>query len=454
MSFRVIDEVPVDPGSARVYPEGWQSWSPTTWYPVGREGHWPQGARQHTMRFRPGVALPERGVQGEGLLVLDPGDGQPARRYATVDASEQVASIRARLDMDTVVVSATDEVATSTHAEGPMAALTSYGEQFAARAGVVELRPAPRVWSSWYQYFLDVTAADIAENAAAFDDHDLPFDLVQIDDGWSHGIGESTRLTAGFAALPRLVDQIHAAGRQVGIWLAPFLVGVDSDLARRHPDWCVGPAGYNWGQDLTGLDLTHPGVREHLFATVRGLGDLGVGYLKLDFLYGGAVDGRRRHDVTAVAAYRSGLELIREAAGPETFVLGCGAPILPSVGLVDAMRVSPDTFHEGAEDGSDGLRGRMSLIARAWQQGRFWINDPDCLVARPSYRLREGWADTVREFGGLRSSSDRVAALDQWGLETTRALLRDAPAPAPFSAAVLESSRTIATDHDSGVAPR
>ena len=28
----LVDEVPVDPARARVYAEGWQSWSPATWF--------------------------------------------------------------------------------------------------------------------------------------------------------------------------------------------------------------------------------------------------------------------------------------------------------------------------------------------------------------------------------------------------------------------------------------
>ena len=118
-----------------------------------------------------------------------------------------------------------------------------------------------------------------------------------------------------------------------------------------------------------------------------------------------------------MAAYRSGLALIRDVVGPEVYLVGCGAPLLPSVGLVDAMRVSPDTFHEGGEDGSAGLRGLMPLAARAWQQGRFWVNDPDCLVARPSYPLRERWADAVDGASAACGRfSDRVAELDEWGL--------------------------------------
>lgn len=431
MTFHPVDELRVDPRQLRVYAEGWQSWSPTSWSRWGT-GPRPAEAWEHTMRFRPGTELPADGVQGEGLLVVDPGTGDPVRRYAVHDALESVASVRAALEGEVLSVSADGDLDSSSH-DRPVAALTTYGDAFARPAGGGQMRAAPRVWCSWYRYFEDVTARDISENAAALADHGLEVDVIQIDDGWSGGIGEWLRPTDGFPELGRLVDEIRATGRRVGIWLAPFFVGIDSALATEHPEWLTAGAGRNWGQDMVGLDLTHPGVRDYLHAAVAGLAGLGVDYFKLDFLYAGAVPAERHEAVSGIAAYRSGLELLRDAAGPDAYLLGCGAPILPSVGLVDAMRVSPDTFHEGGEDGSHGLRGRMSLVARAWQQGRFWINDPDCLVVRPSYGQREEWARTVADFGGLRSCSDRLAELDDWGLATTRALL-DTPAPAgPFS---------------------
>jgi alpha-galactosidase len=40
---------------------------------------------------------------------------------------------------------------------------------------------------------------------------------------------------------------------------------------------------------------------------------------------------------------------------------------------------------------------------------------------------REEWAGHVERFGGLRASSDRLESLDEWGLETTRRLLRASP---------------------------
>ena len=93
MSFRPVDEVPVGP-DARVYAEGWQSWSPATWYAAGAAPLTPAEDWQHTMRFRPGAALDPTGVQAEGLLVVDPGDGTPVRWYAARSLTDQCQSDR------------------------------------------------------------------------------------------------------------------------------------------------------------------------------------------------------------------------------------------------------------------------------------------------------------------------------------------------------------------------
>jgi alpha-galactosidase len=424
----VIDEIPVDPATARVYAEGWQSWSPATWYAAGTTGQAPHEDSQHLMRFRPGTPVAPTGVQGEGLLVVEPGTGAPARLFAAPDLVT-IPTLRAELVGNRVVVRSNGPVTMRAHGGGGVAALSAYGDE----VGVAPTSVPPRVWCSWYHYFEDVTTADVEENLDSIEREDLAVDVVQVDDGWSPGLGEGLLEADSFGSLPALVDRIRGSGRRAGIWLAPFLVGAETTLAREHPDWLVGPAGRNWDQELLGLDLSHPGVRELLSGHLERLTGLGIDFFKLDFLYAGAVPGPRHDDVDPVAAYRSGLSLIREVVGDDAYLLGCGAPLLPSVGLADAMRVSPDTFHEGGEDGSTGLRGLMPLAARAWQQGRLWVNDPDCVVARPSYSQRERWAEVARRYGGLRTISDRIGELDDWGLRTVRKLLADGGRPGPLS---------------------
>lgn len=434
-----VDELAVDPDRVLVYAEGWQSWSPTRVYGGGDPSPHPEAAWELAMRFREGHRGGVAQWAGEGLLVVDPGTGGPVRRYALAgDARDAVPTIHATLQGGRVQVVSSGAVEQQDFAS-TTAALTDFGAVFAARAGVERLRPAPRVWCSWYRHFEQVGVDDVREACRDLTRLEVPVDVVQLDDGWSRGLGEGLEPADGFDDLAALVDEVRASGRRAGIWLAPFAVGRDTSLAREHPDWLVGYAGYNWGQDMVALDLTHPAVRDLLHASVSRLVGLGIDYLKLDFTYAGAVAGRRHTGASPVAAYRAGLELVREAAGDDCFLLGCGAPVLPSVGVVDAMRVSPDTFHQGGEDGSRGLRGRPGAAARAWQQGRFWVNDADCLVARPDYSLREPWARTIEEYGGLRSCSDRLAELDDWGLRTTRRLLASAPGPVPFSDDVVTS---------------
>lgn len=436
----LVDEVRVDPTTARVYAEGWQSWSPATWAPATARGRVPAQADEHLMRYRPGTAVSREGPQGEGLLVVDPGTGAPARRYGGTDLLD-VPTLRVALRGDTLLVRSTGAVDVSDHADGE-SALVAHGDALAG--AVPPLLPPPTVWCSWYRYFEQVTADDVLEAVRDLDHHDVAVDVVQVDDGWSQGLGEGLAPAERFGSLDRVVDRVRSSGRRTGLWLAPFVVGAGTTLAREHPQWLVGAAGRNWGQDLVGLDLTHPEVREMLADALRRVVAAGVDYLKLDFLYAGAVPGARHDDVDGVAAYRSGLELVREVVGPDVHLVGCGAPLLPSVGLVDAMRVSPDTFHEGAADGSSGLRGLMPLAARTWQQGRLWVNDPDCVVARPSYAGRERWAQAARQLGGLRSFSDRLGELDAWGLQEVRRLVEEGGRSEPFGADVLARSAAVA----------
>jgi alpha-galactosidase len=431
----VLATVAVDRERAQVYEHGWQSWSPTTAYRLDQRPFRPVSDLRRIGNYRPERMAPDDVFWGEGLLAVDPGTGDGVHVFAAPSASGPVPSIRAEVAGDTVVVSADGEI-TSVVMDGDAGldgALARWADGFAAAAGVGPLRPPPTAWCSWYHYFERVTQDDIEENLRAIDDLRLDIDVVQIDDGYQAEIGDWLLLSDRFASLEDIVGRIRGAGRRAGIWVAPFLVGERSVLAREHPDWLVGDAepGTGWGdQHLSSLDVTHPGAEAYLrevFGTFRGLG---IDYFKIDFIYAGAMEGQRTEPgTTGVAAYRRGLEVIREAIGPDSYLLGCGAPILPSVGLVDAMRVGPDIAHHFEPLDGDLSQPSQRAAAqntrwRGWQHGRFWVNDADCLVAAPHVERREEWAEVVERYSGMRVSSDRLRELDDWGLETTRRLLR------------------------------
>lgn len=425
-AFEVVAEIPVRGDRAHVYPEGWQSWSPTDWYPISGSQPRPQEPWQHAMRFRPGVGLPQKGFQAEGILAVDPGNGSPVCGFVA-SSPDEVPSLRVRLVGEVAVVSSNGPVAELT-GSSRADVLTRIGEALAT--GTV--RPAPTVWCSWYHYFGGVTEADIVENLHALERFDLPSEVVQIDDGWQSAVGDWTSLSGRFRDMRAVAARVAERGRRAGIWLAPFTAVASSELVRRHPDWVVGYAGECWGEDIFGLDLSHPDVLDHLGEVFTDLREDGYDYVKLDFLHSGAIPGRRHQDMSALQAYRLGMTRIREALGPDVFVVGCGAPLLPSLGLVDGMRVSADTFHEGAQDGSAGLRGEAACVARSWQHGRLWNNDGDAFVARPAFALRESWARVLSGHSGMRTHSDRIAELDDWGLAATREFLTTAPGAGPI----------------------
>jgi alpha-galactosidase len=438
--MNAIDELDLNLTEARVFEHGWQSWSPTTTYAIGDKKWRPRSERNRIICYRPDTDPGADVFWGEGLLAIDPGDGSGIRIYAVDDAHSSVASIQAEVSGDRVVISANGPVVrTIDGGPGTMqSALARWADGFAAAAGVQQVRQAPTIWSSWYQYFTDVTEADVIENLDAIVELDLPVDVIQLDDGYQTAHGDWLTLTDRFDSLQGIADRIGSSGRRAGIWLAPFLVFPDSELARRHPDWLVGGAtapihaGHNWDRDLYALDTTHPAAMEWIVDVFATMHRWGYDFFKIDFIYAAAMNGARYDDVAPLEAYRSGVRMIREAIG-DSYLLGCGAPILPSVGLVDAMRVSPDT--EPHYEPKDGDRSQPSVVSammtgagRAFQQGRFWVNDPDCVIARPSFDNRAEWAKHIRQCGGLRGSSDRIADLDEWGLSITRELLSKSPA--------------------------
>jgi alpha-galactosidase len=434
LSFRDVAEAQLGP-RARVYEHGWQSWTPTGVYPAAGTSPRPPSTRSQTMHYRGEATPPERGFQAAGLLAFDPGDGGAIRIWSAPQPGREVPDIRALAQDGRLRVSADGEVTETSHATDLWAALGEWADGLAERAGVGPMRSVDPGWCTWYQYFKEVSEDDVLENLAAMSRLDLDVQVVQIDDGYQAEIGDWLDRSPRFPRpLKELADRIRAEGRRAGIWTAPLLVGSRSQVAAEHPDWLVGgaDAGYNWDQPLGALDVTHPDAAAHLQRVFHTFADWGFDYFKIDFVYAGALSGRRHSDATGVAAYRESAWLIREAIGPGATLLGCGAPILPSVGLYDAMRISPDVaplYEPG--DGDLGAPSQLSAVhtgrARAFQHGRFWINDPDCLIVRPEVERREDWAEHVERFGGLRASSDRLESLDSWGLETTRRLLRPSP---------------------------
>ena len=435
--FAVVAEVRSEPARALVYEHGWQSWSPSGLYPATGTSPRPRRPEWQTAAFRPHRPAPPTGFQGEGLLAVVPADG-PVRLWYAPDPWRDVASIRALALDDRVVVSS--DAAVAEHAAPTLdEALADVAQGLAAKGGVEAVPALGPGWCSWYCYWGNVTEDDVLANLAASDRLGLDIRVVQIDDGYQADIGDWLDRSARFGPLDDLAARITDTGREAGLWTAPFLVGAHSTLARDHPDWLVAGAvalPHHWGQRVGVLDVTNPQAAEHLAGVYRRLRAWGFTYHKVDFCYAGALEGGRAADCTGLDAYAQGLEIIRDAVGPAATILGCGAPLLPAIGRVDAMRVSPDIDPSyDATDGDLSQPGQRSAVtagqARRWMHARLWVNDPDCIIVRPQVEERARWASHLQQCGGLMVSSDPLDALDDEGLAWTRQLLRPSATDPP-----------------------
>ncbi len=229
-----IATVSVDPVRARVYTEGWQSWSVTGVFPVTDPPPPVTQADSLVIDCQYRRSAPPGVFQGSGVLAVDPGNGSPVTVFGATPGrpDDGVPVIQAELRGPALVISAdapVTELAVPA-AAGLPSALGQWAEAFAAAAGLPPVPAMPPVWCSWYQYFSDVTEGDVLANLDAMASLDLPVGIVQVDDGYEACVGDWLTSSGRFRDLPGLVSRIKAAGRRAGIWIAPWLVGRSSEL--------------------------------------------------------------------------------------------------------------------------------------------------------------------------------------------------------------------------------
>ncbi|MFQ2545707.1 glycoside hydrolase family 36 protein [Aeromonas caviae] len=319
--------------------------------------------------------------------------------------------------------------------EGPdrEALLATLAQHIAAEHGslVGEVPTRPSGWCSWYHYYANVSAADIRENLAVRAERFPALRYVQIDDGYQARMGDwltpSAKFEEGVAAL---AGEIRAAGCEPALWVAPFIAEPGSRVFQQHPDWFVkGEDGLPLPSERVTyggwrctpwyvLDGTHPEVQTHLeqvFRTLRT--QWGIHYFKLDANFWGAIHGGRFHDpaATRVEAYRRGMAAILRGAGEGAFLLGCNAPLWPSLGLVHGMRVSDDVERQGPRF----RQIAREAFCRAWQHERLWVLDPDCVCLRdiPGQHGSRAEYDfhlaALVASGGMVLAGDRLQDLDE-----------------------------------------
>jgi alpha-galactosidase len=208
------------------------------------------------------------------------------------------------------------------------------------------------------------------------------------------------------------------------------MVSPNSRLAREHPDWLLKDesgtpisAGMTWSGHPQGLDITHPEVLDWLDQLIRKVRSWGYGYLKLDFLYiGGMIGKRYNKDIPRETAYREAMQVIREAAG-DAYILTCGAPIVPSLGLCDGIRVGPDvspywintplTVWLANPNDTSTVNAIRTSIHRLWLSPLVNV-DPDVMFFRSKHNKLRPDENQLLEDLGLLSGFKATSDLPQW----------------------------------------
>lgn len=312
----------------------------------------------------------------------------------------------------------------------------------------------PTGWWSWNIFFDEVTEKDLLEHAAllARDYAGHGYGLVELDDGyellWGDWLSPDPKaFPSGHAGL---VKQLKQKGLAAGLWLAPFLVDERSTIVKTHPEYFVKKAD---GTPLTHtqlgipgtnrvLDPTHPGAKEHLQTVFETLATAGYSFFKLDFLYAGALPGKRHVAGTSgTEALRLGLQIMRESAGGAHVNL-CGMPVLPAIGRGHSLRTGTDIVFVNFKPSFVFIAHEARNVLLRSFLDPLIRSDPDQALLRAPLSADEARAAaTLTALTGFHSSgddltklsADRQAMLKNNDLLTIAGLARSAQVLDPFA---------------------
>jgi len=346
--------------------------------------------------------------RGDGVVFSNPENGT-ASLAARIDYGCLRIHPKARAQTETFMIGCFDDA---------RAGLEAYADSIACYYKI-KLHPMQPGHCTWYmdKHAGACDEAHLKELAVFATQILLPygFGFLQIDDQWQAGAshnGPNKNFSAhrpdgpypsGMKATAETIDSL---GMTPGIWFMPFAGNWDDPWFKDHQDWFVKrkadgkPYDTAWGG--TCLDMSNPDTRKYVSGVVSRIAhEWGYRLFKMDGFWTGSAtkqiyvnEGYKDdgigdavfHDpeVTNIEALRSGVKLVRAAAGPDVFFLGCCVAqnmrsFGGSFGLLDGMRVGPDT---GA--GTIGY----PWSTRFWfLNGRVWWNDPDCVSVRETTAL-------------------------------------------------------------------
>lgn len=287
-------------------------------------------------------------------------------------------------------------------------------------------------YTSWYNYYQNINEEIILRDLEGLKRAGQSANIFQIDDGYETMIGDweidENKFPNGLAPI---VDKIHEQGLMAGLWFAPFAAQFKAKVIKEHPDWLVRDSkshpiisGIAWG-GFYALDFEKEEVRAYIKAFFDKVFDKWhFDMVKLDFLYAVAI--RPRNGKTRGQLMCEAMDFLRECCR-DKIILGCGVPLAPAFGVVDACRISCDaenTFKEKfyvTVTNQEIISTKMAMtnsVFRRHLNGRIWANDPDVFFLRDDGMKKAGYTEQQKLllakvnhiFGDVLFVSDDVGA--------------------------------------------
>lgn len=155
--------------------------------------------------------------------------------------------------------------------------------------------------------------------------------VIQIDDGWQEKSGDWKANNKFPHGMGFCADKIRDACTIPGIWMSPVV--------------CLTDKPSEWFQNKKGqfLDPTHPEVEQFIISSIKELKDAGYRYFKFDYNSIGKYCPYNEK-MTKFEITRHLFSLYRKAIGEESFLLACGVPCRPVIGMADASRIGFDAL--------------------------------------------------------------------------------------------------------------
>lgn len=294
-------------------------------------------------------------------------------------------------------------------------------------------------YTSWYNYYQNINEEIILRDLNGLKRAGDSANIFQIDDGYETKVGDWDIDEKKFPnGLKPIVDKIHEQGLKAGLWFAPFAAQFNADIVKAHPDWLVGDkhnrkliSGAAWG-GFFALDFEKEEVRDYIKAYFDKVFDeWGFDMVKLDFLYAAAI--LPRNNKTRGQLMCEAMDFLRECCR-DKIILGCGVPLAPAFGVVDACRISCDVEYTFKEKfyvkvtNQEIISAKMAMVNSVYRRhlnGRIWANDPDVFFLRDGGMKKAGYtmqqkrllATVNHMFGNVLFVSDDIGEYDSEKME-------------------------------------